>query len=151
MQNRCKYGYFLNNGFPELSGDSLGLLHGCCTCDARAISAVCLTTAMTSPCSRSAQISLHIHGDLDSRCCSNRPEPEFLLSPLPNSLRESKISPTPATARTTLSAERLRLSLRDKPSENYGLRLRAIPSPSIICWLSRLTRSDAASIRRRKL
>ena len=70
LQNSCKSRFSCEEVLLKLSGHLLGLLHGCCTYDARAISAVCLTTAMTSPGSRSAQISLHTHGDLGSRCCN---------------------------------------------------------------------------------
>jgi hypothetical protein len=31
MQNCCKSAYLCVGAFPGISGDSLGLLHGCCT------------------------------------------------------------------------------------------------------------------------
>jgi|SRR5918994_6575634 hypothetical protein len=31
LENSCKHTHFLDYAFPELSGHSLGLLHGCCT------------------------------------------------------------------------------------------------------------------------
>jgi hypothetical protein len=31
LQNRCKSPYFLIGAFLKVSGDLLGLLHGCCT------------------------------------------------------------------------------------------------------------------------
>jgi hypothetical protein len=31
MQNYCKSAYLCVSAFPGISGDSLGLLHGCCT------------------------------------------------------------------------------------------------------------------------
>ena len=42
---------------------------------------------------------------------------------------------------------KLRLREQTRRAKELGI----IPSPSIICWLSRLTRSNAASIQRRKL
>jgi hypothetical protein len=37
LQNRCKSAYFLHDAFPSISGDLLGLLHGCCTAMRRAL------------------------------------------------------------------------------------------------------------------
>jgi hypothetical protein len=31
LQNSCNWSYLIYDAFLDLSGDSLGLLHGCCT------------------------------------------------------------------------------------------------------------------------